>query len=149
MFIYAPREVSLAKFYGNGGVEETTRFLARVERAWEFLHLDTEKEQISFLYEKIGEEVESEIDCHLEGKSATSQEILDILMKCYVEKRTVPALRRVFYNTKQRKDETVRAFSHRLKDAFDAVINRQRNSGMDQYKMDELLDTFIENLRAR
>ena len=93
MVIYAPREVSLAKFSGNGGVGETTRFLARVERAWEFLHLDTEKEKISFFYEKIGEEVESEIDCDLEGKSATSQQILDILRKCYGEKRTVPALR--------------------------------------------------------
>ena len=92
MVIYAPIEVSLAKFYGNGGVEETNRFFACVERAWEFLHLDTEKEKISFLYEKIGEEVESEIDCHLEGKSATSQEILDILRKCYGEKRTVPAM---------------------------------------------------------
>ncbi|KAK3794257.1 hypothetical protein RRG08_039038 [Elysia crispata] len=149
MVIYAPREVSLAKFYGNGGVEETTRFLARMERAWEFLHLDTEKEKISFFYEKIGEEVESEIDCHLEGKSPTSQQILAILRKCYGEKRTVPALRRVFYNIKQRKDETVRAFSHRLKDAFDAVINRQRDSGMDLCKMDELRDTFIENLRDR
>ena len=144
MYIYAPREVSLAKFYGNGGVEETTIFLARMERAWEFLHLDTEKEKISFFYEKIGEEVESEIDCHLEGKSPTSQQILAILRKCYGEKRTVPALRRVFYNIKQRKDETVRAFSHRLKDAFDAVINRQRDSGMDLCKMDELRDTFIE-----
>ena len=149
MFIYAPREVSLSKFYGNGGVEETTRFLARMERAWGFLHLDTEKEKISFFYEKIGEEVESEIDCHLEGKSPTSQQILAILRKCYGEKRTVPALRRVFYNIKQRKDETVRAFSHRLKDAFDAVINRQRDSGVDLCKMDELRDTFIENLRDR
>ena len=140
MYIYAPREVSLAKFYENGGVEETTRFLARMERAWEFLHLDTEK---------IGEEVESEIHCHLEGKSPTSQQILAILRKCYGEKRTFPDLRRVFYNIKQRKDETVRAFSHRLKDAFDAVINRQRDSGMDLCKMDELRDTFIENLRDR
>ena len=87
MVIYAPREVSLVKFYRSGGVGETNRFLARVERAWEFLHLDTEKEKISFLYEKIGEEVESEIDCHLEGKSATSQQILDILRKCYGEKK--------------------------------------------------------------
>ncbi|KAK3749159.1 hypothetical protein RRG08_012731 [Elysia crispata] len=149
MVICAPREVSLAKFYGNGGVEETTRFLARMERAWEFLHLDTEKEKISFFYEKIGEEVESEIDCHLEGKSAISQEVLDNLRKCYGEKRTVPALRRVFCNIKQRKDETVRAFSHRLKDAFDAVINRQRDSEIDLSPMDELRDTFVENLRDR
>ena len=131
MVICAPREVSLAKFYGSGGVGETSRFLARMERAWEFLHLDTEKEKVSFLYEKIGEEVENEIDCHLEGKSATSQEILDILRKCYGEKRTVPALRRVFCNTKQRKDEGVRAFSHRLKEAFDAMTSRQRDSKID------------------
>ena len=149
MVIFAPREVSHAKFYGNGGVGETRRFLARMERAWEFLYLDTEKEKISFSYEKIEEEVESEIDCHLEGKSATSQEILDILRKCYGEQSTIPALQRVFYSTKQRKDETVRAFSHRLKFAFDAVINRQRDSGVDQSKMNELRDTFVENRQTR
>ena len=149
MVICAPREVSLAKFYGNGGVGETTRFLARVERAWEFLHLDTEKEKISFFYEKIGEEVESEIECHLEGKSASSQKILDILRKCYGEKRTVPALRRVFHNTKQRKDEGVRAFSHRLKEAFDAVTSRQRDNEIDLSPISELRDTFVENLRDR
>ena len=91
MVIYAPREVTLSKLYGNGGVGETTRFLARMERAWEFLHLGTEKEKISFLYENIGEEVESEIDRHLEGKPATSQEILDIIKRWFGEKRTIPA----------------------------------------------------------
>ncbi|KAK3703480.1 hypothetical protein RRG08_024784 [Elysia crispata] len=149
MVICAPREVSLAKFYGNGGVRETTRFLARMERAWEFIHLDTEKEKISFLYEKIGEEVKSEIDCHLKRKSATSQQLLDILRKCYGEKRTVPALRRVFYNTKQRKDEGVRAFSHRLKEAFDAVTSRQRDNEIDLSPISELRDNFVENLRDR
>ena len=52
-------------------------------------------------------------------------------------------------NTKQRKDEAMRVFSHRLKEAFDAVINRQRVSGVDQCKMSEQRDTFVENLRDR
>ena len=72
-----------------------------------------------------------------------------MLRKCYGEIRTIPALRRVFYNTKQRKDETFRAFSPRLKDAFDALINRQRDSGVDQSKMSELRNTFVENLRDK
>ena len=102
MVICAPREVSLAKFYGNGGVEETNRFLARVERAWEFLHLDTDKEKISYLFEKVGEEVEREIQCHLEGRAATADQVLEIIKRCYGEKRTLPALKRAFLNTKQR-----------------------------------------------
>ena len=149
MIVYAPREITVDKFYENGGVGETTRFLARMERAWEFLHLDTEKEKISFLYEKIGEEVESEIDCHHEGRSATSQEILDILRKCYGEKRTVPDPTEGIYNNKQRKDEAVRAFSHRLKEVFDAVTSWRRDSEIDLSPISELRDTFVENLRDR
>ena len=134
------------------GMEELRRqpdsSLAWKERGNSFTSTQRRKRFRSY-NEKIGEEVESEIDCHLEGKSATSQQILDILRKCYGDKRTVPALRRVFYNTKQRKDEGVRAFSRRLKEAFDAVTSRQRDSEIDLSPISELRDTFVENLRDR
>ena len=149
MIVYAPREITVDTFYDDGGVGETTRFLCRIEMAWEYLHLDSDKEKISFLYEKIGEEVEREIDCHLEGKPATSQEILDIIRRCFGEKRTLPALKKAFLNTKQRKDEGVRAFSHRLKEGFDAVTSRQRDTEIDLSPISELRDTFAENLRDR
>ncbi|KAK3732679.1 hypothetical protein RRG08_041038 [Elysia crispata] len=121
MVICAPREVSLAKFYGNGGVEETNRFLARVERAWEFLHLDTDKEKISYLFEKVGEEV-------LRGEKNSSSPKEGFL---------------------EYQAEGVRAFSHRLKEAFDAVTSRQRDSKIDLSPISELRDTFVENLRDR
>ena len=54
-----------------------------------------------------------------------------------------------FLTLKQRKGETVRAFSHRLKEAFDAVTSRQRDSKIDLSPISELRDTFVENLRDR
>ena len=149
MIVYAPREITVDKIYGDGGVGETTRFLCRIERAWECLHIDSDKEKISYLYEKVGEEVEREIRCHLEGRAATADQVLEIIKRCYGEKRTLPALKRAFLNTKQRKDEGVRAFSHRLKEAFDAVTSRQRDSEIDLSPISELRDTFVENLRDR
>ena len=149
MIVYAPREITVDKFYGDGGVGETTRFLCRIERAWECLHIDSDKEKISYLYEKVGEEVEREIRCHLEGRAATADQVLGIIKRCYGEKRTLPALKRAFLNTKQRKDEGVRAFSHRLKEAFGAVTSRQRDSEIDLSPISELRDTFVENLRDR
>ena len=149
MIVYAPREITVDKFYGDGGVGETTRFLCRIERAWECLHIDSDKEKISYLYEKVGEEVEREIRCHLEGRAATADQVLEIIKRCYGEKRTLPALKRAFLNTKQRKDEGVRAFSHRLKEAFDAVTSRQRDTEIEPSPTSELRDTFVENLRDK
>ena len=149
MIVYAPREITVDKFYGDGGVGETTRFLCRIERAWECLHIDSDKEKISYLYKKVGEEVEREIRYHLQGRAATADQVLEIIKRCYGEKRTLPALKRAFLNTKQRKDEGVRAFSHRLKEAFDAVTSRQRDSEIDLSPISELRDTFVENLRDR
>ena len=149
MIVYAPREITVDKFYGGGGVGETTRFLCRIERAWQCLHIDSDKEKISYLYEKVGEEVEREIRCHLEGRAATADQVLEIIKRCYGEKRTLPALKRAFLNTKQRKDEGVRAFSHRLKEAFDAVTSRQRDTEIETSPTSELRDTFVEHLRDK
>ena len=149
MIVYAPREITVDKFYGDGGVGETTRFLCRIERAWQCLHIDSDKEKMSYLYEKVGKEVEREIRCHLEGRAATADQALEIIKRRYGEKRTLPALKRAFLNTKQRKDEGVRAFSHRLKEAFDAVTSRQRDTEIEPSPTSELRDTFVENLRDR
>ena len=74
---------------------------------------------------------------------------MEIIKRCYGEKRTLPALKRAFLNTKQRKDEGVRAFSHRLKEAFDAMTSRQRETEIEPSPTSELRDTFVENLRDK
>ena len=89
--IYSPIDVAVDKFYGNGRVGETDSS-GRMEIAWEYLQLISKK-RISLLYEKIWKEVEFEIKCHLEGRPATSDQILDIIRKCYKEKRIILALR--------------------------------------------------------
>ena len=112
MVIYTPREVTVERFNGDGGVGETTRFLCRIERVWERQHLKSDKERVAFLCEKIENwrRVESEKDSHLEGRASISDQVLDIIRKCYGEKRNIPALKRAFLNTKQRLDEESVAF---------------------------------------
>ncbi|KAK3782210.1 hypothetical protein RRG08_033138 [Elysia crispata] len=82
-------------------------------------------------------------------RTATADQALEIIKRCYGEKRTLPALKRAFLNTKQRKDEGVRAFSHRLKEALDAVTSRQRDTEIEPSPTSELRDTFVENLRDK
>ena len=66
--VYTPREVNIDTFYGDGGVAETRRFIESVQRAWEDLRLQSDKEKVNLIYGKIGEEVEAELDCQLEGE---------------------------------------------------------------------------------
>ena len=109
--VYTPREVNIDTFYGDGGVAETRRFIESVQRAWEDLRLQSDKEKVNLIYGKIGEEVEAELDCQLEGRIPSPQEVLKILERCYGEKRSVPALQRLFFPTNR---GAVRASAHTL-----------------------------------
>ena len=128
---------------------ETRRFIESVQRAWEDLRLQSDKEKVNLIYGKIGEEVEAELDCQLEGRIPSPQEVLKILERCYGEKRSVPALQRLFFSNKQRPDEDIRTYSHRIKAAFDAVVKKQQDTSATVSQPCELRDTFLENIRDR
>ena len=147
--VYTPREVNIDTFYGDGGVAETRRFIESVQRAWEDLRLQSDKQKVNLIYGKIGEEVEAELDCQLEGRIPSPQEVLKILERCYGEKRSVPALQRLFFSNKQRRGEDIRTYSHRIKAAFDAVVKKQQDTSATVSQPCELRDTFLENIRDR
>ena len=147
--VYTPREVNIDTFYGDGGVAETRRFIESVQRAWEDLRLQSDKEKVNLIYGKIGEEVEAELDCQLEVRIPSPQEVLKILERCYGEKRSVPALQRLFFSNKQRRGEDIRTYSHRIKAAFDAVVKKQQDTSATVSQPCELRDTFLENIRDR
>ena len=140
--VYTPREVNIDTLYGDGGVAETRRFIESVQRAWEDLRLLSDKEKVNLIYGKIGEEVEAELDCQLDGKTPSPQEVLKILERCYGERRSVPALQRLFYSNKQRRGEDIRT-------AFDAVVKKERDTSATVSQPCELRDTFLENIRDR
>ena len=147
---YTPREVNIDTFYGDYVVAETRRFIESVQRAWEDLRLRSDKEKVNLIYGKIREEVEAELDCQLEGKTPSPQEVLKIIERCYGEKRSVPALQRLFFF-----QETEARWGHTHVHTLTAsklllmryVVKKQQDTSATVSQTCELRDTFLENLR--
>ena len=90
--------------------------------------LQSDKENVNLIYYKIGEEVEAELDCQLEGefrllrrslkssKGATARRDRCLLCSAYL------------FSNKQRRGEDIRTYSHRIKAAFDAVVKKQQDT---------------------
>ena len=146
--VYAPRGQHryLLRRWRRGG---DTQIHRKCSKAWEDLRPQSDKEKVNLIYGKIGDEVEAELDCQLEGRIPSPQEVLKILERCYGEKRSVPALQRLFFSNKQRRCEDIRTYSHRIKAAFDAVVKKQQDTSTTVSQPCELRDTFLENIRDR
>ena len=74
-----------------------------------------------------------------------SDKIFDLLQESFGEKRSVPQLLKAFYDRRQREGETLRAFSHALRE-LQAKIQKKsvtKSSGQDA----ALRDHFAENVR--
>ncbi|CAH3145891.1 unnamed protein product [Porites lobata] len=74
-----------------------------------------------------------------------SDKIFDLLQESFGEKRSVPQLLKAFYDRRQREGETLRAFSHALRE-LQAKIEKKsvtKSSGQDA----ALRDHFAENVR--
>ncbi|RUS77159.1 hypothetical protein EGW08_015082 [Elysia chlorotica] len=64
----------------------------------------------------------------------------------YGERRSVSCLLGAFHATRQRQGEGIRAFSHRLRDVFDALLGRQRDTGVEVMSGRLLRDHFADSL---
>ncbi|RUS68797.1 hypothetical protein EGW08_023443, partial [Elysia chlorotica] len=92
LVVYAPRDAVIDRFYGDGGVSETERFLTRIQRAWESPQFASDRAKVNFLFDNVGESVEKEILCTLSGAEPSPNQLVKIIESCYGEKRSVPAL---------------------------------------------------------
>ncbi|RUS69131.1 hypothetical protein EGW08_023108 [Elysia chlorotica] len=147
LVVYAPRDAVIDRFYGDGGVSETERFLTRIQRAWESPQFASDRAKVNFLFDHVGESVEKEIICTLSGAEPSPNQLVKIIQSCYGEKRSMPALIRELYNIKQRRGEGIRQFSLRLQDAYNSVRRREETeAAASPIGADTLRDIFIENL---
>lgn len=144
--VMAPRELHIAKFYGDGGAKDTDRFLEDVMAAWSSQRCGTNRERRAILWAHLGEEVRRELNCLLDGETEDPDRLLDSIRANYGEKRSVSKLLGVFQATRQRRSEGVKAFSHRLREAFDDLKTRQRETGATVVGPRILRDHFVESL---
>ena len=144
--VLAPREVPSAKFYGGGGARDTRRFVEEVKAAWSAQRCETEQEKRGILWSHLGEEVRRELTCLLDGHTRDPQRMLQTIATTYGERRSVLCLLGSSQSTRQRHGETCRAFSHRLRDAFDNLLARQHDTDVTMVSRRVLCDHFADSL---
>ena len=110
-------------------------------------HCDTDQERPSLLWSHVGEEVRQELSCLLDGDTSDPQRLLRAIRRSCGERSSVASLQGVFQATRQRQGESSWAFSHRLREAFDTLQARQRETDTTIDSSCLLRDHSSENLQ--
>ena len=120
--------------------------MEEVKAAWSAQRCETEQEKRGILWSHLGEEVRRELNCLLDGDTRDPQRMLQTIATTYGERRSVSCLLGSFQWTRQRHGETCGAFSHRLRDAFDNLLARQRDTDVTMVSGRLLRDHFADSL---
>ncbi|XP_055866161.1 uncharacterized protein LOC106060942 [Biomphalaria glabrata] len=148
--ILVPRtEMSIRRFHGDGPAREIEEFLQNVERAWKSQHMVHPEEKCDFLFAHLGEAVKAELRCHPQTTRACPDALVQILRSTYGERRSINCLIGELFRISQHQYESVRAYSHRLLQAFEALTDRQRALSETPFSKSILRDQFVENLSDR
>ena len=88
------------------------------------------------------------MNCLLDGDTSDPQRLLRATSRRYGERRSVASLLGLFQATRQRQGESSRAFLHRLREAFDTLQARQRETDATINSSRLLRDHFSESLQG-
>ena len=141
------REATITKFMGYG--EEPAKvetFVREVRRAWTISPTMTEEMRLDLIKDNAGPIVRDEIRCMREGQ--TADEVLKELQRVFGERRSPIQLRDALRSTRQRRGETIRLFTHRLKAAHAALIARQKVLSQTEDDEASLVQQLIDGLQC-
>jgi len=141
------REVKISKLMGYG--EEPAKvetFVREVSRAWTMSTTMTEEMRLDLIKDNAGPIVRDEIRCMREGQ--TAEEVLKELQRVFGERRSPIQLRDALRSTRQRRGETIRLFTHRLKAAHAALIARQKVLSQTEDDEASLVQQLIDGLQC-
>ena len=145
-FVVIPNEQKLKKFSGRHGDNELSieDFIDNAKSAITSRGLPL-PEQANFVLSYLEGPAKEEMKLYPKSDLTNSDKIFDLLQESFGEKRSVPQLLKAFYDRRQREGETLRAFSHALRE-LQAKIQKKsvtKSSGQDA----ALRDHFAENVR--
>ena len=141
------REATITRFMGYG--EEPAKvetFVREVRRAWTMSPTMTEEMRLDLIKDNAGPIVRDEIRCMREGQ--TAEEVLKELQRVFGERRSPIQLRDALRSTRQRRGETIRLFTHRLKAAHAALIARQKVLSQTEDDEASLVQQLIDGLQC-
>ena len=147
MPVILQREVKISKLMGYG--EEPAKvetFVREVRRAWTMSTTMTEEMRLDLIKDNAGPIVRDEIRCMREGQ--TAEEVLKELQRVFGERRSPIQLRDALRSTRQRRGETIRLFTHRLKAAHAALIARQKVLSQTEDDEASLVQQLIDGLQC-
>ena len=147
MPVILQREVKISKLMGYG--EEPAKvetFVREVRRAWTMSTTMTEEMRLDLIKDNAGPIVRDEIRCMREGQ--TAEEVLKELQRVFGERRSPIQLRDALRSTLQRRGETIRLFTHRLKAAHAALIARQKVLSQTEDDEASLVQQLIDGLQC-
>ena len=144
--VVIPNEQKLRKFSGRHRDNELSieDFTDNVKSAITSRGLPL-PEQANFVLSYLEGPAKEEMKLYPKSDLTNSDKIFDLLQESFGEKRSVPQLLKAFYDRRQREGETLRAFSHALRE-LQAKIQKKsvtKSSGQDA----ALRDHFAENVR--
>ena len=106
----------------------------------------TEEMRLDLIKDNAGPIVRDEIRCMREGQ--TAEEVLKELQRVFGERRSPIQLRDALRSTLQRRGETIRLFTHRLKAAHAALIARQKVLSQTEDDEASLVQQLIDGLQC-
>ena len=144
--VVIPNEQKLRKFSGRHGDNELSieDFIDNAKSAITSRGLPL-PEQANFVLSYLEGPAKEEMKLYAKSDLKNSDKIFDLLQESFGEKRSVPQLLKAFYDRRQREGETLRAFSHALRELQSKIEKKSvtKSSGQDG----DLRDHFAENVR--
>ena len=143
--VVVPNEHRLRKFSGRQGENELSidDFIDNAKSAITSRGLPP-PEQANFIFSYLEGPAKEEIKLFPKSDLKEPEKIFALLQQSFGEKRSVPQLLKAFYDRRQREGETLRSYSHALRDLQAKILEKQpKTSDSDS----ALRDHFLENVR--
>ena len=146
VYVVLHREEPIKLFHGSNHPGDVESFIEDIRGAWRARRVTENEEKRDVLWAHLGESVRAECRCHPPEVRSNPEELIRVLQSVYGEKRSISKLMGLFLTVHQHVSETVRAYSHRLQAAFDALLARQTCLSVALTDAVILRDHFAENL---
>ena len=144
--VVLPRERRLRKFTGKRteaeqSVEDFTDEIVAVFNAREM----TNGEKADFITSHLEGPAKEEIRLYPSKDRSNPQRLLEILQEAFGEKRSLPQLLKAFYDRRQKEGESLREFSHGLRELLNRALKVDKKAVVEEDRT--LRDQFANNVR--
>lgn len=144
--VVLPRERRLKKFSGQRteGQQSVEDFVEEIRAAMAAREM-AKGEKVDFIKSHLEGPAKEEVRLFSKEDRENPDRLLEILLDAFGERRSLPQLLKLFYERKQRDSETLRAFSHSLRELLHRALKVDKKAVVDPDQT--LRDQFANSVR--